>query len=375
MKSSYYIQIILSNSSLTALVLLCIFTMSLVSCQENSTISPQTVEQADSTNHLMVSPSRDSLLYAKSIDFREEFFQYLRSRDYESASRLFQQELTNYENTDDPCLQFEYLYKITNVLYLQEDHHGYVFYISKLLDTINHCETDDPFNRSKKLQNTLANLGIGYLNIHQPDSALQSFSRAFELNQTDKELYSDHNGRMVEIGLLEFYLYGNLGRAYLALGDTLRAEQYWKHSINLADEVQSFNNFAYIIRLRLVNHYIQNNRLNEAKELIEVVEEHQRVHPSDLTEERLLESRWKLYDQSGETEEAYQAYMDYIRIQEKNAKNRVDERRFSFDQEIRIAFEKHRAELLEAETRLKKFLSITGFVCNNCIRINPCDHL
>lgn len=362
MKSTYIIYSALRNPHHSVTALVCIFAMSILSCQQMPASSTQEIEHSDFDIPENVSAIKDSVLYDRSIEFRETFFQYLRTGNYNSASLMFQQELANYEMSNDPCLQFEYLYKIMPILYHQKDYQPYIYYSKKLYETILKCDTDDPYNRSKKFQNTLANLGIAYLDIQQPDSAYQAFSSALELNQTDKQLYNDLDKHLFEMGVLEFYLYGNLGRAYLALGDTLKAEQYWKQSINLADGVEKTNNFAFIIRLRLANLYTENNRFDEAEQLIALVKIHQLERPSDLTEERLLESQWKLYDQSGQTEAAYQAYMNYIQLLDKNDKERANELRFSLVQEIRIAYEKHRAELLEAETRLKSIYLLLGLI-------------
>jgi tetratricopeptide (TPR) repeat protein len=94
------------------------------------------------------------------------------------------------------------------------------------------------------------NLGVCYLNLNKPDSALRYLQRAYESSRTINQWDIP-------------YMLWNLGSVHSKLGNALLAVSYFKMSIQMAEDAKRYRqlNFAYT---GLAEHYQQMNQLDSS---------------------------------------------------------------------------------------------------------------
>jgi tetratricopeptide (TPR) repeat protein len=150
-------------------------------------------------------------------------------------------------------------------------------------------------NYYSSLSNTYDNIGVSFIGLNQPDSALHYLQLGYAsmLKSTDKE---DVYYKSV--------LLADLARTYELLKEDRMADDYFRQSVELTDSLQMLQNLAYAVKY-YGDYLLSNKRLNDViyfgrKGITAAIQSGDRVSAIDIA--RLLQNA---YDATGRKDSAF----------------------------------------------------------------------
>lgn len=182
---------------------------------------------------------KHGFLYGMWVNLAEQCFVYERHGNYQKALRLYLDFLKLCEEKRSKQEQARVIYYISDLYIKMEDYQQAITYAKKNRQNI----IESGIGFGWKLSN-LYTIGIGYVNLNQPDSALTYFQEGFALANTKKADYRAG-------GWLDQMIVG-LGMANQQLGNLTIAAAYFDEAIRFEKQSQSEElGFAYTQKAKL----------------------------------------------------------------------------------------------------------------------------
>lgn len=204
---------------------------------------------------------KHTFLYGMWGNLAEQCFVYQMQGNYQKALRLYLDFLKLCEERRSKPEEARVIHYISDLYIKMEDYQQAISYAKR--NSQNIIESGIGF--AWRLSN-LYTIGIGYVNLNQPDSALAYFQQGFALASTQKDYYRAG-------GWLDQMLVG-LGMANQQMGNIKIAAAYFDEAIRYEKEFKSEElGFAYIQKAKL---FVQQNQSDSAISYYEKALQHGR---------------------------------------------------------------------------------------------------
>lgn len=161
-------------------------------------------------------------------------------------------------------------------------------------------------------QGVLNTIALSYEKAGKLDSAVYYYKEVLAFLNKSKLTFPDKQG-FIEVA--EGVVDGNLGGVYARLKNNTEAENYLKESIRLNDWPNRDRNDAKTAKVKLAALYITNNRIDEANELLNQlqnsIDNETNTAGNKNIRISLYKLKWNLFDKTNQTAQAYNYLVKY----------------------------------------------------------------
>lgn len=191
----------------------------------------------------------------------------IKMNDFTGGFRCFYTALENIKTVKDTCLMGQLNLRIADVEYRQGNYLKAANYNKQAFADLAQCNVSK-FSTFSYQQATLDNIGLNYDKNGMADSALHYFNQALDF--IGKNQYRFPNRKQF-MEMARGIIYGNMGTAYVKMGNKTQAEMYLKKSIEINKKKDYANVDAQLTRIKLAQLYIGTSHLIEAKALLQEI--------------------------------------------------------------------------------------------------------
>jgi signal transduction histidine kinase len=161
-------------------------------------------------------------------------------------------------------------------------------------------------------QGVLTSIALSFENAGKLDSAVVYYKRTITFLDENKVTFP---ASREFIELAKGVVYGNLGGVYAKIKNDAEAEKYLKESIRINDRPNRDRNDAKTAKVKLAALYIANNRIAEADELLNQlqnnVDNETNTSANKSIRVNLYKLKWSLFDKTNQTAQAYKYLVKY----------------------------------------------------------------
>lgn len=254
-----------------------------------------------------------------------------------------------------PCDISNFTGQIAIVKYKQKRYLEAIPYLKKTLAGLALCENKSVQTYLAYPQSNLNSIGLCFEKAGLLDSAVTYYKKGIALiNNRKDEFKESETYALTALGVI----YGNLGGTYSLLGDDILAESLLKESIKINHNPGFAVVDAHSAELKLTSLYIKNNRLDEAKLLLNKLSSEIKnwEQPYNATQQQLLlrfkELSWRLLDKSNNTSAAYTNYKLYSELKDSLNKEEKSINEKDLESVFKIAKNEYELELLNKSNKL-----------------------
>jgi len=263
---------------------------------------------------------------------------------YYAAKVFFQKYL-------DTCKQAQMSTNLGLILYKQQKYTRAKEYFQKAFDESSLCSAPENSGILGSMQGSLDNIALCYDKMGIYDSAIIYYDKALNfIAKNEKRL---HSVSKTYVATARAVIYGNQGGLYSKLGNNIRAEQLLKESIRINEQPGYDNHDAQYTNIKLANLYMSTGRPGEAYAVIQRIRSSLDTMPNDEAELRWKKLCWNYYDSSGNTEEAYNCYKNYISFKDSFDIKRKDLPTIDFNKTFTNLSQLYEIDLLKKSNQLK----------------------
>ena len=275
------------------------------------------------------STEKMSSQYAKTNMLRADVL--FNEMNYPEAYEYYYRAKKLAETSTDTCVLGYYNYRVALVLYRSEKYTEAIDNFKEAYIQLNKCS--DYISYQYRLQEILGNIGLSYYNLNAPDSALKYYQQALELIKAGRAMYG--GSKDILYNKADAVVFGNMGSAYMMIGNYGMAEELFKKSISLNEQKGYDNIDAQYTRIKLAQLYISQNRLKEAHQILNTVRVIQDTMPSDKVNLRWQNVMWQYSAKLGDKEHAFNYLLSYITLQD--SLNAIKKKGMRLDIDERVA--------------------------------------
>lgn len=252
------------------------------------------------------------------------------------------------EKTLDPCTYSEYSYRLGMVMYKKATYPDAAFYFKQAFFESAACpESFGVFYRRQELLN---NTALGYKKSGQNDSALIYYNKALDFLNVNEAKYSA-NKRM--FGIARGVVYGNMGQIY-ATGNTAKAEQLYKQSIEINSRPGGDINDALVTQQHLANLYFEQNNFEAMHNVLLSIKKGLDTIKNESVSIGWNRLMWKYYDNKNDVTNAYQYLGAYNNLKEAEAESNKTLNESDVTSEMKSLEAEYQVNLLRRDNKLKQ---------------------
>ncbi|RYF24474.1 MAG: hypothetical protein EOO42_05705 [Flavobacteriales bacterium] len=242
----------------------------------------------------------------------------IRSKNYDAGLKKF------YEGEDfakkhlEPCQINQFTERIALLKYRQKRYLEAIPYFKKHLIGLTTCDTVF-VNDIYYPQSSLTAIALCFEKEKFLDSAVVYYKKAATLIKDRIGKYPKNTAHATSsLGVI----YGNLGGVYAKQGENDLAESLLKQSIQINSQPGQAIFDANLVQLKLASLYIKNNRLNDARKILDSLKvdiNSWELPYNDLKQQIVLhyqELNWQLLDKSDSPMQAYSAFKRYTALKD-----------------------------------------------------------
>ncbi|MBS1662214.1 MAG: HAMP domain-containing histidine kinase [Bacteroidetes bacterium] len=222
------------------------------------------------------------------------------------------------------------------------------------------CYPSGSFSSISHLQGTWDNIGICFVRLDQPDSAIRNFDSALTLLHTRANSFPDED---LFFKTATAIVQGNKGDALLMAGDSSAAERIWLESIRTNSLPGYENGDALFTRLKLGNLFLFKRRLPELKQTLQQVAAGLDTLREPGLRERYLRLQYRYDSASGNWREAAMTGGKIVDMQDSLDREAVRTDAINMDTALSILITNARLPLLERQTRFHAWLIAILLLC------------
>jgi tetratricopeptide (TPR) repeat protein len=217
---------------------------------------------ADSMYHLATSDP------AVKEDTGFKFNAYLAMADaafssdkYDVAFKYYNLARELVSNSAFPCKESSYLFRIGMAYYRSGKYLHAAHLFKQSAEKLEQCNKMN-FIESFRGQETISNIGVSYEKAGMPDSAIYYYYKTLNYITINEPQFPTQNHYWdVAVSVIQ----GNIGSAYILLGNKDSAEHYLLKSISLSENISGDMGDRIFNKLKLASIFIEDGRLAEAK--------------------------------------------------------------------------------------------------------------
>ncbi|RYE23639.1 MAG: hypothetical protein EOP51_09890 [Sphingobacteriales bacterium] len=239
---------------------------------------------------------------------------YFAMYQYEEAYYYTYLAKTQVRHNVDSCGISDYNYRLGMILYKQVRYAEAAKSFKESYSQSNVCR--DVFLYFYRRQELLDNIGICYIKLKKPDSALHYFQLAVKHVESGVNNYPEKSHTVFQIAT--GVIYGNMGDAYRDLKQLDSAEALYKRSIHINSSIYSDFTDAQFTRIKLTKIYLDKNDLQQARQLLDYIDTIQSKKPNrDANVDRQWNNlMWQYYEARHEPAIAFSFLKNYTQLKD-----------------------------------------------------------
>ncbi len=245
------------------------------------------IQLIDNENAIAIYPAQYASAYFAAGDSYAHMGNFSKAYDFFFIARKRAQQYV------DRCALSDYTYRIAISLYKAGQYNESMSYFKMCLQPTNECGREIKYLIRR--QELLSNIGLCFVGIHQPDSALRYYHLA--IAKIKNEIYPDT--QVSETSVAIGVVYGNIGKAYLLKGDTALAVKYFKRNVEINSLPNHDSHDANFSFLNLAELHLIQKKYDEAAVLLGRVKASIDTIDYDDTRQRWLLLMSKFYNYTG----------------------------------------------------------------------------
>jgi signal transduction histidine kinase len=193
----------------------------------------------------------------------------LDSQNYHSAYLNYFRGKAILSGIGEECQSARYTSRIAKIFFAEGKYYNAIEYWRKELKELEQCTRDDSFELSfLEKQGSLNNIGICFLNVNEPDSALHYFQRTMDFIKAN-EKYHPAARKFIKYAKLVVSIYQ--AEAYAAKDNAEMAEKLLRGSIAHDDDIDWSVSMEQDARLKLATLYVYHQRYSEASDQLDTL--------------------------------------------------------------------------------------------------------
>lgn len=257
------------------------------------------------------------------------------------------------EPDKSPCLAFKYLEMLGSISYEQESYFESIDYYNQAWKILPTCRRENDFNQLVKNYQYHQNIASNYSELNIPDSADYYNNLSLNILDDSAERLVENENQKRFLKVARGVALGNKASEVLKLGQADEAEQLWKESIRINLQRGFANEHAQLMQLWLAEYYIESDRLEEARERLDLARNWLDNHRSETGELRWSRMNWQWLDKMGDHEEAYSAYQNYISLNQSFNESKTTLAALDLANQIQHQEQQQNIEHLETEAKIR----------------------
>jgi signal transduction histidine kinase len=218
------------------------------------------------------------------------------------------------EKAKDTCSLSAYTFMLGAVCNLQGENLDAARYTKKGIQELEHCS--DNYDKFKLMISKMDDAGIFYSRQGMPDSALYYFKAALNYMQKNNNKYLNiaNNRKFVE--LYTAVIYGNMGTAYAKKGDTVTAERLYLASLKTNTKKEYDQGDAQFTWLKLAGLYLTQNRLPEARQMLQQMRYCLDTLPNQANEIKWYRLQFDFLNKTRQFDEVHRYITPYLKLED-----------------------------------------------------------
>ena len=239
---------------------------------------------------------------------------YFALSQYEEAYYYTYLAKTQVRHNLDSCGISDYNYRLGMILYKQVRYAEAAKSFKESYSQSDVCR--DVFLYFYRRQELLDNIGICYVKLKQPDSALYYFQSAIKHVEGGKNNYPEKSPTVFLAAL--GVIYGNMGDAYRDKGQLDSAEHLYKKSIRINSSVYFDNLDAQYTRIKLAKLYLDKGEKERAMLVLNYVDtiQNQKLHRDANIDRQWNNLMWQYYEARQEPAVAFTYLKKYTALKD-----------------------------------------------------------
>jgi signal transduction histidine kinase len=211
-------------------------------------------------------------------------------------------------------------------------------------------KTGDEQYRFSRQQKFLNSMGLCHERAGRPDSALFYYQRALDVIDRYEKAKPEE---ATFIGVARGVIYGNMGSSWYAKGDTAKAEELLRRSIQINTQKNHDESDAQTAALKLARLYLDAGRLSDMQWILMALQTSLDSLPDNERKLKWLEMQWKFYDRSGDYRNTSRYIREYLKLYQHLEQEAKKLRGDEVSQNIKSIQDEYEIELLKKETSLQ----------------------
>ena len=270
--------------------------------------------------------------------------------NYDEAYKYIYTAKTLVRSNLDSCGLSDYNYRLGMILYRQKRYGESFDYFREAYDESVSCP--DLFIFFYRKQELLDNMALCYLKIGKHDSAMLYFNKALAFIEANNSKYPEKP--RVAFEAAEAVIYGNMADAYRIKGDVDTAEALYKKSIDINSRRMYDNIDAQYARIKLASLYISNNRLNNAKTLLDEIKIILDTLPENNIRRSWNDLMWQYYDRQKQSHKAFSYLLNYKNINDSITNNNREFIETDINERFKNMDKQYQLDILKKNNELKQ---------------------
>lgn len=213
------------------------------------------------------------------------------------------------EQKGDSCAFAKYNRSLASIRYIQGKYVDAIKYMKQAYLVSANCDSNDYVASFLERQGGLDNIGLSFDRLHQYDSAVVYYLAALDfINKNEYRFPGDAKSIIACRAVVN----GNLGNAYMQLGNFAVAEKLFAENIAANLKLGYENMDAQLTEIKLARLYIKEGKFKEVQPLMKHIRDLLDVNPNVEEELAWRKANWTYYDTVGDIPKAYYFHKLYV---------------------------------------------------------------
>lgn len=193
----------------------------------------------------------------------------MREKNYYNAYLNYFRGKTILRDHNEVCESAKFTSRIAKIFFEEGKFFNAIEFWKKEFEELQNCTHQDSFELTFiEKQGSLNNIGISFLAVNEPDSAISYFNRALDFIHKNESLHK-RDQKFIEYAKVVIYIYQ--AEAYVAKGQMQIAENLLKKGLHHDPKIDWSLNSEREARLKLASMYVYQQKYKEALEQLTIL--------------------------------------------------------------------------------------------------------